>query len=88
MYCVLFNGGSSNREIQLVHALLRHGKMLNIVLGGTLSQRQGSLIREFLKQVSWKKDPVDQQLSTSIVKEVDKIRGIYIIYIHIYIYIY
>ena len=32
--------------------------------------------KEFLKQVSWKKDPVDQQLSKSTVKQVDKNRKV------------
>ena len=53
--------------------------MLSVVLGGTLSQRLGSIVnqwttnyKEFLKQVSGKKDPVEQQLSKSTVKKVDK----------------
>ena len=31
---------------------------------------------ELLKQVSWKKDPVEQQLSKSTVKQVEKNRKI------------
>ena len=77
MYCVLFNGGSSGRKIQLVHTpfktwsdaqrcFRRHSESENGIHSKSMDYYQG-----FLKQISGK-DPVEQQLSKSTVKQVDK----------------
>ena len=57
--------------------------MLSIVLEGTLSESKTGIhsksmdnYKEFLNQVSRKKDPVEQQLSKSTVKHVDKNRKV------------
>ena len=76
MYCVLFNGGSSGRKIQLVHTpfktwsdaqrcFRRHSESKT----GIHSKSMDSY-KDFLKQVSGKKNPDEQQLSKSNVKHV------------------
>ena len=47
MHCVLFNGGSPGRKIQLVHTPLRLGVMLSVVLEGNLNQRLGSIVNQW-----------------------------------------
>ena len=82
MYCVLFNGGSSGRKIQLVHTpfktwsdaqrcFRRHSESKTGIHSKSMDNYQ-----EFLKQISGKKDPVEQQLSKSTVKQVDKNRKV------------
>ena len=82
MYCVLFNGGSSGRKIQLVHTpfktwsdaqrcFRRHSESKTGIHSKSMDNYQ-----EFLKQISGKKDPVEQQLSKSTVKLVDKNRKV------------
>ena len=82
MYCILLNGASAGRKIQLVHTpfktwsdaqccLRRHSESKT----GIHSKSMDSY-KEFLKQVSGKKDPVEQQLSKSTVKQVDKNRKV------------
>ena len=50
--------------------------MLSVVLEGTPSQGAGSIVilQTYMKQVLGKKVRVDQQLSKSTVKQVDRIR--------------
>ena len=80
MYCVLFNGGSSGRKMQLVPTSFktwsdaqRCFRMHSDSKTGIHSKSMDSY-KEFLKQVSGKKDPVEQKLSKSTVKQVDKHR--------------
>ena len=67
MYCVLFNGASSGRKIQLVHTpfktwsdaqrcFRRHPESQTGIHSKSMDN-----YKEFLKQVSGKKDPVDHQ---------------------------
>ena len=83
MYCVLFNGGSSDRKIQLVHTCFktlgdaqrcfrRHSESITGIHSKSMDN-----YNEFLKQVSGKNEPLDQQLSMSILKQVDKNRKVY-----------
>ena len=78
MYCVLFKGGSSGRKIELFHTPFK--KWIDVQRcfrkhseseSGIQSQLTDNY-NEFLKQVCGKKDPVDQQLSKSTVKQVEK----------------
>ena len=82
MYCVLFNGGSSGRKIQLVHTpfktwsdaqrcFRRHSESKTGIHSKSMDDS-----KEFLKQVSGKKDPVEQQFSKSTVKQFDKNRKV------------
>ena len=87
MYCVLFNGGSSGRKIQLVHTpfktwsddqrcFRRHSESKTGIHSKSMDN-----YKEFLKQVSGKKDPVEQQLSKPTVKNVDKNRKVLLLII-------
>ena len=82
MYCILFNDGSSGRRIQLVHtpfntwsdaqrSFRRHSESKT----GTHSKSMDKY-KEFLKQVSGKKDLAELQLSKLTVKQVDKNRKV------------
>ena len=82
MYCVLFNGGSSGRKIQLVHTpfktwsdaqrcFRRHSESKTGIHSKSMDN-----YKEFVKQVFGKKDTVEQQLSKSTVKQVDKNRKV------------
>ena len=79
---VLFNGGSSGRKIQLVHTpfktwcdaqhcFRRHSESKTGIHSKSMEN-----YKKFLMQASEKKDPVDQQLSKSTVKQVDKSRKV------------
>ena len=78
LYCVLFNGDSSGRKMQLVHTpfntwsdaqrcFRRHSELKTGIHCKSMDN-----YKELLKQVSGKKDPVDQQLSKSTIKQVGK----------------
>ena len=78
MYCVLFNGGSSGRKIELFHTpfktwidVQRCFRKHSESESGIQSQLTDNY-NEFLKQVCGKKNPVDQQLSKSNLKQVEK----------------
>ena len=75
---VLFNGGSSGRKIQLVHTpfktwsdtqccFRRHSESKTGIHSKSMDN-----YKEILKQFSGKKNPVEQQLSKSTVKQIDK----------------
>ena len=79
---VLFNGGSSGRKIQLVHTPFKTWGDAQRCFRRHSESKTGIHIKsmdnykEFLEQVSGKKDPVEQQLSKSTVKQVDKNRKV------------
>ena len=81
MYCVLFNGGSSARKKQLVHAHFnawidaQHCFRRHSELKTGIHSKSMDNYRRFLKQFSEKKYPVDQQLSKATMKQVDRNRS-------------
>ena len=82
MHCVLFNGGSSDKKIQLVHTPFKTSSDTQCCFRRHSQSRTGmhsksmDNYKEFLKQLSWKKDPVDQKLSKSTDKQLDKNRKV------------
>ena len=82
MCYVLFNGGSSGRKTKLVHTHFKTWSDAQRCFRryseskSEIHRKSIDNYKEFLKQVSGKKDPLDQQLSKSTVKQVDKSRKI------------
>ena len=78
MYCVLFNGGSSGRKIQLVHTPFKtwsdaqHCFRKHSESKTGIHSKSMDNYKEFLKQVFGKKDLVEQLLSKSTVKQAGK----------------